>query len=895
MKIVAIAQFYNELEGEYLEQFVASHHGLFDEVIVYDDGSTDGTSDFCRFHGYKVIGSRQNNFLKEIEHKRKLIEEADKFTPDFIISLDADEVCANSRSELEAICANLLSSGADGISCNFINLWRSNRHKRTDSLFDDLKPVKIWKHKLGVPAFEYINEGLHQKLYPDYVKNVIYDENFVILHTGFCTKERIMEKFLRYRALGQTGFNLLRFIDESKLQTIKVEDKYFPLNWPNDVNAPDAITVKDYFIGIEELKDKVFRPKISVFSLIYKDIGWLDFVYNQFLKSTDLDGVEFYFIANGATDEVINYLHDNFIPYYEYTPTKTQKQEHYINNVYRAYNYGVEKAKADCVVLLNSDMAFSEGWLSALVRANCDKTCVSSRLIEQGKLATGKHGIEKNFGSSWENYDEVSFKNYAKSISSNEIHESGLYMPLLVRKKDFLAVGGYPEGNILEGSDPFDNKIAKPGDKLISGDVAFIEKLKTIGVSHVTAFDSIIYHFQEGEKRSAGSVDIDKLSGSKIVIANNKLNGINGEKVLWGQLLDFQNTIGLDFERVQGKTPLSFETFIKKLKIRVSFVFQNATFIPILMPSRFSVLYLQDNLRRMKNISPLQEYNLEAAQALVTNVSDNAASYPEFDFEICPIGVDEKLFSPMDKKNLRTKYGFKQDDFIGIFVGALDEVKGWNEIKKIIAAEQKFKWIIVTKYEQVSPGDNVYFFAQQPQEALAELLNCADFFILGSSVETQCLAAVEAAFCNLPIVMKPVGIFTEFNENEKKMVGEIGNDLHKGVLEVYKKIGQYSPRETMLSKGLSSEIVKQKWWHLLAKYKMLAISSEYRRAGSVRGNPNLITIFKNNLDILFRFYILKPVLGRDTLYTIAEISVYLKRYLPVGLFKLLRAIWRVLR
>lgn len=895
MKLIAIAQFYNELEGGYLEQFVAHHDGLFDKVIVYDDGSTDGTAEFCRSHGYQVISSRQNDFLRERYHKSKLIEEANKFLPDYIISLDADEICTNSRSELEAFCAKCSSTGADGVACNFVNLWRSKRHKRIDSLFDESKPVKIWRHEPNLDAFENLKQGLHQKLYPDYVKSVIYEDDLVILHTGFSTSERIMEKFLRYRSLGQEGFNLLRLIDESHFETAKVEDKCFPVGWPDDTAAPAAITVEDYFVGIEKLRDKVFRPKISVFSLVYKDIGWLEFVYNQFLKSTDLDGVEFYFIANDATDEVINYLRDNFIPFYQYTPTVAQKQEHYINNVYRAYNYGVEKAKADCVVLLNSDMAFSEGWLRALVRANRDKTCVSSRLIEQGKLTTGRYGIERNFGNSWNDYDEAAFKNYAKNISINETHEGGLYMPLLVRKKDFLAVGGYPEGNILEGSDPFEGRIAKPGERLISGDVAFIEKLKKIGVSHITAFDSIVYHFQEGEKRSAGDIGLGNLSNSKIVIANNKLNGLNGEKVLWGQLLDFPNTVGIDHGIAQGRSNLAFKKLIEKLNIKISFVFQNATFIPVIFPSKYTVLYLQDNLRRMNNISQMQEKNLRTAHGLVTNVSNNAASYPEFDFDICPIGVDENLFSPNDKTKLRKKYGFEQDAFIGIFVGALNQVKGWDEVKKIIDEEKNIKWIVVSKYEQFFPSDNVYFFAQQPQEDLVELLNCADFFILGSSVETQCLAAIEAAFCNLPIVMKQVGIFTEFNEQEKQMIGEIGDDLHLGVRMVYSKRGQYSPREVMLSKGLSVESVNLKWWNLFAKYKMLAINNDYRSSGSNKNKPDVITIIKNSFDISLRFYILKPFLGRDTLYTTSEISVYLRRNLPPICFKTLRTIWRIFK
>jgi hypothetical protein len=59
----------------------------------------------------------------------------------------------------------------------------------------------------------------------------------------------------------------------------------------------------------------------------------------------------------------------------------------------------------------------------------------------------------------------------------------------------------YPEGNVTPESNIFNPIYAKLEDPCIPGDKVFIEKLKTIGVTHFTAFDSIVYHFQGGEMR----------------------------------------------------------------------------------------------------------------------------------------------------------------------------------------------------------------------------------------------------------------------------------------------------------------------------------------------------------------------------------------------------------
>ncbi|MGC6516480.1 MAG: glycosyltransferase [Candidatus Puniceispirillaceae bacterium] len=893
MKILCLIQIYNEMETGHLPGFFEQHNGLFDDIIVFDDASTDGSADFARRYTDHVLQKSANDFGDEKNHKRKMLDYADQFNPDFIMFLDADEIFTTDRQTLESVCTQMAKDGVDGYKTKFYNLWRSYNYVRTDSLFDKLRPIKLFKYIPTDTPYASLDKGLHQHLEPDYVKNTIVHPDLIILHRGFTTTYHIIRKFLTYRAHGQTGFDLMRLIDESKVTFARVDDALIPDDWDKQDAPPTPLSLEAYFKEAYKIRDEIKKPKVSIFSLIYKDVKWLQFVYDQVLKHSGNIDYEFYFIANDATKEVTDYLYEHYIPHYIFVPDEAVRHEHYINNVYRAYNFGVSQAKSDLVVMINSDMAFSPGWLDALLDTYQSGRVVSSRLIEQGKLATGTYGIEKDFGNDTADYDEAGFLAYAAQNKVAEIKPGGLYMPILVNKYDFEKIGGYPEGNLKKDSDVFAPQIAQPGEDVMSGDVAFIEKLKSIDVAHVTAFHSLIYHFQEGEKRSEASEINAEFAQDEICIANNTIIGINGEKVLWNYLLEMPNTHAMDYDIVGGKKNISFDAYRKSKSLKASVSLQNASFMDLVNTDLRTITLLQDNLRRMGLENALQEQVLRDCDHRVTNSVITAASYPEFDFDIIPLGVDDTLFSPQDTSACRAKWQIDTSAKVGIFVGALNEVKGWPDVLKTIDHYQDIHWLVVTKYDDEIDRQNVTLFRNLDQKSLAELLNCADFFLLGSPVETQCLAAIEAALCDVPLVMRPTGMFYTIAEEDRAKIGYFGDDFTSGVAHVLEH--DFTPRDTMKGYDITIEACKERWWHCFAAQKLAYHKSRYLTDQSDITTISRARKWRFHMEFILRRKIIKPLLGRDSLPSIGEISVFLKQHSPAIIFTSIRTIWRLIR
>lgn len=820
-KIVAVVQIHNELRKGNLERFFQYIKRTVDDVVVYDDFSTDGSYEYAKGQCKNVIRGLRNDFKDERQHKKLLLEKALELKADFVIHVDADEVVTdNDGQKLQKLAQWVIDNDLDGALLHDINLWRSTTWKRIDSDFGQCFFQRFWRMKPGI-GYTDIKKGFHQSSAPDGLKKFEKTDIVSLLHFGFADVKNIVNKYICYGLSGQRGYDLARLIDEEKQFVLEKVDKgMYPKGLWKEEEKPKLLSVAEYYKEMEKYKDELFKPSVTIVCLIYKSVKWLNFVYEQVLKNTDLNDKEFYFVANDATEEVKQYLHNNYIPHYIFDNSPEQKKDWYINNVYRAWNFAASKAKGDYVLFINSDMAFSNNWVENLFSKINGKNCVTSRLVESGKLTTGGLNVEKFFGYTPDDYNEKGFLELVSDLSVNKTEPGGAYMPLLIKKDVFLAVDGYPEGNVKKTSkNLFKPEIAEKGEELINGDDVLMQKLKTKDVHHVTSFDSVVYHFQEGEMSDEKDVGrIEKNHG--LILVNNCFQGNMKEKNMWNFMLErLPNITGIDSQVLGSEDNFEeeVEKYIADHDLVSPIVLQNASFIDLVAKDKFNMVFLQDNLRKMGKVSYQQESNLNLADVHITNSINTAADYPEYYFRVISLGVNAELFKSGDKLAMRQKLGIKTEK-VGIFVGDLTEVKGWNSIKKVIDDHREITWIIVSKDVEKYIADNVIMFNRIDQETLVTLHQASDFFILGSPVETQCLAAVEAGMCGLPIIMHNVGIFADFSEEEKLQCGIFGDDFEAALTEIFKR--KFDPRKILLEKELDVEGMIKKWWNLIAEIQV---------------------------------------------------------------------------
>lgn len=239
---------------------------------------------------------------------------------------------------------------------------------------------------------------------------------------------------------------------------------------------------------------------ISIVSLIYRSPSYADAIYKSVYKHTPMlhtGEAEFFFVANDPTDKLLQHLKDKKYNYIlNINPEKTLDelrlegigQPVYINKVYRGWNCGIRNSK-DIVVLVNSDNLFSPNWLENLYKNLTKDNIVCSQLVERKHEvhALFPDAIHGEFGNHPKNFREKDFINFAEEVSKEGIKMGGAYMPCMFYKEIVAKVNYYPEGN------PIINGIVAYGDKYM------FEKLRKQKIKHITALDSIVYHFKEGE------------------------------------------------------------------------------------------------------------------------------------------------------------------------------------------------------------------------------------------------------------------------------------------------------------------------------------------------------------------------------------------------------------
>lgn len=165
----------------------------------------------------------------------------------------------------------------------------------------------------------------------------------------------------------------------------------------------------------------------------------------------------------------------------------------------------------------------------------------------------------------------------------------------------------------------------------------------------------------------------------------------------------------------------------------------------------------------------------------VTNSNYMANMYKKVGkFQIIPMGVDQELFRPLEKKELQKKYNIPFEKKVNIFVGSQHPVKGFDKIQKMILEDPSIFWILVLKDAKIDGGHNFVCFEKVSQTVLAELYNCADLCVSRSITESFGLALVEAMFCDVPVDVPKIGIFWDWEpdlNNPRKSAFDRGLDI----------------------------------------------------------------------------------------------------------------------
>ena len=839
MKVTLLLVCRNESDSPFLRDFLDWNLELFDHQIAYDDASSDSTPEILESFGFHVIQNEFSQFKNELLIRSKLVDRAKTIWPetDWFVILDSDELLLSSRSELESLLSQAENLNCEGISFPLVNLWKSRSSYRTDEYFNRVRKVHAWRNK---PQLFFSNDyGLHRELHPVNLKGILEQKRISIVHLGFSSVNLITKKFVSYKNLGQKGRMLWRLIDERNLELSDVSTISDKLgerftDWFSEQMqiSPPKTSLADYLWSARVLEkingySTSEKPLATLICLIYEGVDWLEFAYGELLmlqEELEPGAVEILFCANDPTDEVVGFLKSNNIPHVVFR--NLNPEEHYLSRVYRAYNYAVTVAKSDYCLLVNSDMAFAPGFLTRILNSKAADALIVGQLIESGTLLPGPLAIKKNFGKNLRKFKREKFINFASRIDGPESKVGGLYMPLLVHTDTFLELGSFPEGNLtpdsLSGYLSGKSKpvISKPGEKCVSGDAAMFKKAETLGIRHETNTYAVAYHFQEGEKRHA-SPRKNKSIHSGFAIANDSLNGINNERVLWNVLVDLLRKNGIRvLEWNTGK--IHFNLFTLRTLGRLKFKptgqprvkLQNATYLPEIGGALRNIALLQDQVK-LKKLKNLQKKVVKSSQTVITNSIDliDVDSTAHFVWQPLPIN-DLWLDTPISENRTRNKT---------IFVGALDETKGWSDVKAIITTHPEIEFLVVSKYppelemQDIADHSNVQVFSQLSQEELIQLMDTCEFFLLGSPFETQCLAAMEAAMRDLAIIMKPTGILGEApNSEEFGYFSENLESAFKEAIHDYSQLKRKEPRKALLDMHLSAREIEEEWLDLLS-------------------------------------------------------------------------------
>ena len=141
-KIIAMYRVKNE--ARFIEQSLKSVIDICSEIVILDDNSTDETAEICSgFDKVTNILKQKELPLDETRDRNYLFETTQKLDPDFILSIDGDEVFMPNAYEILLEELSTIHPNSGVFDFQFLTLWNNVSTIRTDGIFGN-----YWQKRL---------------------------------------------------------------------------------------------------------------------------------------------------------------------------------------------------------------------------------------------------------------------------------------------------------------------------------------------------------------------------------------------------------------------------------------------------------------------------------------------------------------------------------------------------------------------------------------------------------------------------------------------------------------------------------------------------------------------------------------------------------------------------
>jgi O-antigen biosynthesis protein len=211
-KVVVMYRVKNE--ERWIEKSINSILDICSNIVILDDGSTDSTLEICKsFDKVNDIFHQENLPLNESRDRNKLLQMSLKQNPDFILSLDGDEILMPNSQNILNNELNLFYPNKHVFEFQFLTLWDKYNQIRYDGAHSNIWQKRLFRLKdqpMNLQIFDSPFPGnLHCGSIPNNTLNMDSPvrSNAKILHLGKFDQNLRQKKYEWYTKIDPDNYS----------------------------------------------------------------------------------------------------------------------------------------------------------------------------------------------------------------------------------------------------------------------------------------------------------------------------------------------------------------------------------------------------------------------------------------------------------------------------------------------------------------------------------------------------------------------------------------------------------------------------------------------------------------------------------------------------------------